>query len=434
MNAPLKKVRKTKWLLLICSALLLALMAQWIYVQYSEEKRKFSSELQVIFQSSVLNHKDKLLQSVYQTLALNNDSTKIDITLKNINVYTDTKVEESIDNVTNESLLNNNPITINFTTIDELATIVDSVTSKHILSEFNKYYEQNDKNIKVNNLDEMLINLPPIMFNIEHYEWSLIKNIYLHIIVVLIIYTIILITFYILYKNMYNQALFAMERDTMINNISHELKTPVSTTKVILEALVNYNGLDDREKTTKYLSVAHYEMHRLEKMIERAMLIMTSETGKLELKLKKIGLREKFESIIDNFAPILREKKAKIYFQMDCEDQSLYLDELHFENSIHNIIDNALKYGGTNIDIYINESIDRQIVILIKDNGIGIPEEYRYKIFDKFFRVPNGDKHEVKGHGLGLNYTKQIIEAHKGKIYLDNSKSTCFVIILPKIT
>lgn len=408
-------------------------MIHWIYVQYSDEKRKFTQEVEMIINTNVLSNKDRLTAIILKSIS-SIDSANVSVSINAVNVTTISKIDNEETNSFNNisSATNDSKIFIDFKNFDQLNQIIDSA----IFANFQHYLEnqlQLDKNISINNVNNLLLNVPLIGINIDGYNMYLVKKIIYHIILALVILLIIITTFFLLYKNLVKQALFGIEKDNMISNLSHELKTPVSTTKVILEALSNYNGLEDLEKTKKYISIAHYEMDKLERLIERAMLIMTSENGKLELKLKKTSLKDKFENIIENFTIKLKDKQAKIYFQQYCPDYHVYIDDLHFENSIINIIDNALKYGGTSIEIYINETIDNNIVILIKDNGIGIPEEYRYKIFDKFFRVPNGDKHEVKGHGLGLNYTKKIIEAHNGSIYLDNSKATCFVIILPKI-
>lgn len=109
---------------------------------------------------------------------------------------------------------------------------------------------------------------------------------------------------------MKQHAIFAIEKDHIISNISHELKTRVATTKVIIESLVNYNGLEDKNKTIKYLNVAHWEMERLEKMIDRAMAIMTSDSGQLQLKLKKLSITDLVEEIINKMQPLLNEKGA----------------------------------------------------------------------------------------------------------------------------
>lgn len=239
--------------------------------------------------------------------------------------------------------------------------------------------------------------------------------------------------FWLAYRNMKQQAVFSMQKDSMISNISHELKTPVATTRVALEALSSFNAIDDPVRTRKYLQVAEWEMKRLENMIDKVMNIMQTEAGNIMLQKESADIIGILKDITGILEPVLSDRNIMLKEKRTGEDFFAIVDKTHLTGALYNILDNAMKYGGDTISIDINAGREA-IHIGISDNGPGIAQAYHKKIFDHFFRIPSGDQHNVKGHGLGLSYARHIIEAHGGTLSLDSREGAgaTFLISLPK--
>ncbi len=234
--------------------------------------------------------------------------------------------------------------------------------------------------------------------------------------------------FYLL-KIINRQKELAEIKNDLISNITHEFKTPITTVSTALEALDTFNVIDDKEKTKKYLSMSSVQLKKLQLMVEKLLETATLDSEKLLLKKEPVNIVALVEKITKKYRLIETEKE--ICFSSNVDDFLLEIDPFHFENAISNLIDNALKYGGSEIKVNINKELNAT-KITIADNGLGIDKSHRDKIFNKFYRIPKGNTHDVKGFGIGLYYTKKIIEKHDGSISLvPNSKNTIFKIILP---
>ena len=234
--------------------------------------------------------------------------------------------------------------------------------------------------------------------------------------------------FYLL-KIINHQKELAEIKNDLISNITHEFKTPITTVSSAIEAIDSFNMIDDKEKTKKYLSISSIQLKKLHQMVEKLLETATLDSENLMLKKETINLIDLIEKTTQKHQLITTEKS--ILFSTNISEMDLELDPFHFENAVSNLIDNAIKYGGNNIEININ-SVLNNIEISVADNGKGVEKNQQEKIFDKFYRVPKGNTHDVKGFGIGLYYTKKIIEKHNGFISLNsNSKQTVFKITLP---
>lgn len=233
--------------------------------------------------------------------------------------------------------------------------------------------------------------------------------------------------FYLL-KIINKQKELAEIKNDLISNITHEFKTPITTVSTAIEAIDNFNMIDDKEKTKKYLSISSIQLKKLHQMVEKLLETATLDSEKLMLKKETVDLISFTDKIVQKHQLITSEKK--ILFSTNISEITTEIDTFHFENSISNLIDNAIKYGGDIIEVNIN-SVLNTIEISVADNGLGIDKNQQEKIFDKFYRVPKGNTHDVKGFGIGLYYTKKIIEKHNGFISLTSSpKQTIFKITL----
>ncbi|WP_295126152.1 HAMP domain-containing sensor histidine kinase [uncultured Chitinophaga sp.] len=221
-------------------------------------------------------------------------------------------------------------------------------------------------------------------------------------------------------------------KNDFINNMTHELKTPIATVYAAVEAMQNFNALNDQRKTTTYLDISKQELQRLSDLVEKVLHIAAEEKEDFDLFLEETDLNELVENIITNH----RLKTAKpVSFHFDPLDEPVVnVDRTHLSNAISNLVDNAIKYSREKADITILlKSNGGRVVVSVKDQGIGIPKLYRENIFEKFFRVPTGNLHNVKGFGLGLSYVKKIVEKHEGIISVisEPDKGSEFIIDIP---
>ena len=222
-------------------------------------------------------------------------------------------------------------------------------------------------------------------------------------------------------------------KDDFISNVSHELKTPVSTTLAAIQGLQHFDVLEDRAKTERYLATAAQEMKRLSGMIDHILNTAVYERSDFKLHMVRLNHKEMLTGII-NIQELYSDKEVRIALNYQASDE-IFADKTHLYGVFINLLDNSIKYGHKEVLVKIEcLELERGIKILISDNGKGIPTAYQPYIFDKFFRVPSPNDHHVKGQGLGLSYVKNIVEKHKGKIALlksDNHGST-FEINLPR--
>ncbi len=216
-------------------------------------------------------------------------------------------------------------------------------------------------------------------------------------------------------------------KNDLISNITHEFKTPITTISTAIEGIKNFNAVDDKEKTNRYLDISTQQLKKLEIMVEKLLETASLNTDKLNLNKEEINGVEFIKANIEKHQ---MNSEKEIHFNSNQSIINLKIDVFHFENVISNLIDNAIKYGGTTITVAINQT-QKNIEITVEDNGIGIEKTQREKIFEQFYRIPKGNIHDVKGFGIGLYYAKKIIEKHGGTLELiPNSAKTIFKITL----
>ena len=251
-----------------------------------------------------------------------------------------------------------------------------------------------------------------------------------------LITTLLIITaFYLVFRNLRNQQKLLTQKDNFISNVTHELKTPVASVGVALEAIKNFNVLEDKNKTLDYIELAGFELKRLEMMADKILKTSVHDYGKeIETNKAPVVISDVVEEVISSFR-ILAEQKG-IQFSLQNEgDSTIHGNEEHLTQMIYNLVDNAIKYAadGKKITITTGE-IPNAVILEVKDKGPGIAPEHRAKVFEKFYRVPTGNVHNVKGYGLGLHYVEGVVKHHNGKISLESriGKGCRFVVKLPK--
>jgi signal transduction histidine kinase len=245
----------------------------------------------------------------------------------------------------------------------------------------------------------------------------------------------IAITFLFLYRNLLAQRRLALMKNDFISNITHELKTPIATVNVAIEALRNFDALESPERTKEYLDISAAELQRLSMLVDKVLKLSMFENKDIELQRENIDLKQLVDEIVYSMRLQFEKNKAAISFKTFGPDFYLSADRMHVTSVIYNLIDNALKYSKGNPVIQIElAALSNELQLSVSDNGIGIAADYADKIFDKFFRVPSGDHHNIKGYGLGLSYVAEVVRKHNGTIHLETElgKGSRFIIKLPK--
>ena len=246
----------------------------------------------------------------------------------------------------------------------------------------------------------------------------------------------IAITFLFLYRNLLAQRRLALMKNDFISNITHELKTPIATVNVAIEALRNFDALSNPERTKEYLDISATELQRLSMLVDKVLKLSMFENKDIELQYEEIDLEKLVEDVIHSMRLQFEKQKATISFKTFGPDFMITADRMHITSVIYNLIDNALKYSQANPTIKIEMvSISNDLQLSVSDNGIGISADYTSKIFEKFFRVPSGNHHNIKGYGLGLSYVAEVVRKHNGTIDLETElgKGSRFIIKLPKV-
>ena len=263
----------------------------------------------------------------------------------------------------------------------------------------------------------------------------LMKRIVPQILFSLFLLVVTFLAFFLLYRNLLKQQRLNLIKQDLISNITHELKTPITTVHVALEAITDFMGRKDPARTREYLEISKRELGRLALLVEN--ILKTSEINgqEPELQLETVNMSELLEHILSNMKLHFERSGAKVKFKTQGNNFFLSGDQTHLTSVIYNLLDNALKYSNGTPDIAVTLT-DRgnDLIMEVQDRGLGIPKEYLPRIFDRFFRVPTGDLHNVKGHGLGLSYVAKVIRQHAGKIDVESEpeKGTKFIVSLPK--
>lgn len=245
---------------------------------------------------------------------------------------------------------------------------------------------------------------------------------------------IIISSFLFIILTLIRQKKLSDIKNDFINNMTHELKTPIATISLACEALGDPDVAKNKNILESYIGVIDQENKRLAKLVENVLQTAVLEKGEFKLHYDEVDAHVLINDAIKNISMQIQKKKAVLTTKLDALPSNIQGDKFHLINVIYNLIDNAIKYSTEHLLIEIEtHNYAHGVILSIRDNGIGINTETQKKIFDKFYRATTGNVHDVKGFGLGLNYVKAIVEMHGGKIELDSSPGmgSKFEIYLP---
>lgn len=234
----------------------------------------------------------------------------------------------------------------------------------------------------------------------------------------------------------FRQKKLSMIKNDFINNMTHELKTPISTISLASQMLQD-GTISNTPSTIEHVSkVIHQESKRLSFQVEKVLQMAVFNEGRLKLKLREFDINKMIENVASNFELRVKSKNGTLITEIKAENAIVKGDEVHITNVIFNLLDNAMKYSREDPVIRImTENRKDRIMVAIQDNGIGIAKEHHNQIFERFYRVPTGNVHDVKGFGLGLSYVKKIVDLHNAEIKVESAlnKGTKFKIYFPQI-
>lgn len=250
----------------------------------------------------------------------------------------------------------------------------------------------------------------------------LLEKVWLSLLISLVfILTIIAVFAFVVYKIIHQKKLSDLKND-FINNMTHEFKTPLATVSLATEALNEQAIQQNVAMRNRYLEVIREESNRLSDQVEKVLQLATIEKEELTLDKHNLSINDLVGSAAERARFQVEEQGGELMINLLDNDVEIYADQNHFANAVFNLLDNAIKYSSESPQIKLELSVvGKELSIAVSDKGIGLNRDEQRQIFDKFYRVPTGNLHDVKGFGLGLNYVKYMVEAHQGKIDLDSA-------------
>jgi two-component system phosphate regulon sensor histidine kinase PhoR len=260
---------------------------------------------------------------------------------------------------------------------------------------------------------------------VEMSLWLLMSGMFIVIVIILITYIITTII---------RQKKVSDIKNDFINNMTHEFKTPISTISLAAEVLIQADKESSVERLQKYSKIIYDENQRMRLQVERVLQAASLEKGDYELKKSEFNIHRIIREVVRNLCFEKCEERTTVNYHLDAKNHIIRADQMHMTNVMMNLVDNALKYSREKIILnFFSSNTDSGINISIEDNGIGMNHESLKHIFDRFYRVPTGNIHTIKGFGLGLYYVKNIIEAHGGNIsvHSEPNKGTRFDLFIP---
>ncbi len=262
----------------------------------------------------------------------------------------------------------------------------------------------------------------------------LFKQISTSVFVSFIFISVIVVCFVFTIRTIFKQKEFSSRLTNFINNMTHEFKTPISTISLASEAISKPENIENKERVLRYGGMIYDENQRMRNQVDKILQMAVLEEGDFELNKTQVDIHELIHEAAQKMSIQIETKKGRIISHLKAKIHIIEADALHLANIIHNLIDNAIKYTKEKPSITISTANNNgSFQLSVKDNGVGLNPEEQKHIFDKYYRVPTGNVHDVKGFGLGLSYVKLMVEAHGGSINLNSEpeKGSVFEVVLP---
>lgn len=223
-------------------------------------------------------------------------------------------------------------------------------------------------------------------------------------------------------------------KSDFINNMTHEFKTPIATISLAADTITNPKVINDEKSIRHFIGMIKKENSRMNKKVETILQIASLDKKEIEFRYENVSLHSIIEHVVDTIGIQVQQRNGKLNLHLDAEEPSIYGDSEHLINLVNNLLDNAIKYSPESPEVSVRtKNNDKGIILIVEDKGIGMTKTVQSKIFERFYRQSSGNVHDVKGFGLGLNYARAIIDAHKGNITVisEPGKGSRFEVFLP---
>jgi two-component system phosphate regulon sensor histidine kinase PhoR len=355
--------------------------------------------------------------------------------LISINVYKDYKPK--VDSLMLDSILHQELLAEGVTT-----NFIYSISSRLLDSKLNGNYKEAHKDcdstgcsIKIN-LSPNNVFVTPQYLSVQFPNQAnyLLKTMWMMLGVSVMVILILIVAFYYTIATISRQKKLSVIKNDFISNMTHEFKTPISTISLAAEMLNDDSIIKTPEKQQRFVKMIRDENKRLSILVESILQTSILDKGEFKLKRSEVDVHDIINQAIQNTQLLIDQRHGTITKRLGAVNFVINADKVHLTNIIFNLIDNAIKYTKDSPAILIStKDVENGIEISIKDNGIGISKENQRKIFDKFYRVPTGNVHNVKGFGLGLSYVQAVVQKHNGTIHVDSElgKGSTFKIVMP---
>jgi two-component system phosphate regulon sensor histidine kinase PhoR len=414
-----------KWIILLSTiviGLLVTAQLYWLYKIYNYEQKEFTT--------SVI----KSVKGLYEDLELTDSNTAhLQEMIEQPNANTFLIRIDSIppkDTLLN-SLLNNLEDFGVFA--DCKVALYDDDVKKYLFQQYlptaiTKYPDSDTAGLVLYPKDYAYVHLyfpHRNQYVIKEMNWWIIASIMLLLILIALGYSIF---------HLYKQKFLNEVQNDFIRNVTHEFQTPLTTLTVGLDMIAKPGITENPEKLTKYTRLMQGQTDYLKHHIENLMKVIKTEATGMVVEKESVAPNELVKNAVTQLYAAIEEKHAEIKLELEPANVTILADRNNLYVAIVNLISNAIKYSKDPVVIVETKAVNGSYTISVKDNGIGIDKRYQKKLFKKFYRVPTGDVHNVKGLGLGLYFVKKVIDAHKGTITINNIAGigTEFVIELPK--
>lgn len=467
------KLRIPVVLMVLTIAVIVIFQSYWINKNYREEKKLFTIRTNLLFRETMFRLQASKLNLAANTNIKIQDKEGI-ISMTNVlqekirdTVFHKTNVQSAVTismNPANHLFQNDTSIKYRirspmpeikvFDFLVGIDSLQDSIHIKELIAKYQEALLKENINVPFTIIKEDSSVKQPLMppdpednkvtigfthptnyhLNIYNESWYLFKKLWQPILVSLFLVGATIFSFLLLYGNLVKQRRLIAIKNDFINNITHELKTPIATVSVAIEAMKNFNALDDPKRTKEYLDISENELQRLSLLVDKVLKLSMFENKEITLQKESFDLRLLAEEVVISMRLQFEKQKATTKLETQGENFIIEADKLHMTSVLYNLLDNALKYSREDPHIVV-KIIDhtRFIEIQVMDNGIGIAAEFKRKIFEQFFRVPSGDRHNIKGYGLGLSYVSHIVASHQGFIEVESElgKGSTFSVKMP---
>jgi len=233
---------------------------------------------------------------------------------------------------------------------------------------------------------------------------------------------------------LYRQKTLNEVQKDFVNNFTHEFRTPLAVMKLAADVLISPSIVKQPERLITYSSIVKEQTEHLQRQVEKLLKTATSDSNRLQLEKELFTLNDLVNDVLHQIDPMIKEKEVKVDLDLEEENIQIFADRSHIAMVLVNLLENAIKYSDRPHVVIKTAGLNDGFSISVKDNGVGIEKKYTKHLFKRFFRVPTGNVHNVKGFGLGLNFVKKVVDTHRGKIIVNSLPGigTEFKILLPK--